>query len=68
MRFLSGSFRGIEINLVVGQCLGVSGDKTMLITEVKTTWGTFHSEQEFVIMDQGGEDFRLLESSGIIRL
>ena len=43
---------GIEINLVGGQRLGVSGDKAMFMTEVKTTWGSFHSEQEFLILDQ----------------
>ena len=47
---------GIEINLVGGQRLGVSGDKTMLMTEVKTTWRIFHSKQEFLILDQDGED------------
>ena len=36
--------------------LGVSGDKAMFMTEVKTTWGSFHSEQEFLILDQDGED------------
>jgi len=51
--FYPGPSGGIEINLVV---LGVSGDKTMFMTEVKTTWGTFHSEQEFLILDQDGED------------
>ena len=67
---VSGSFDGevvevvvrvIEINLVGGQRLGVSGDKDMFMTEVKTTWGSFHqgyvnSEQEFLILDQDGED------------
>ena len=47
---------GVEIDLVCGLRLGVSGDKTMFMTEVKITWGTFHSEQEFLIMDQDGED------------
>ena len=28
----------------------------MFMTEVKTTWGTFHSEQEFLILDQDGKD------------
>ena len=45
--FYPGPSGGIEINLVGGQRLGVSGDKTIFMTEVKTTWGTFHSEQEF---------------------
>ena len=39
--FNPGPPGGIEINLVGGQRLGVSADKTMLMTEVKTTWGTF---------------------------
>ena len=26
------------------------------MTEVKTSWGTFYSEQEFLILDQDGED------------
>ena len=26
------------------------------MTEVKTTWGTFYSEQEFLILGQDGED------------
>ena len=26
------------------------------MTEVQTTWGTFYSEQEFLILDQDGED------------
>ena len=28
----------------------------MFMTEVKTTWDTFHSEQEFLIVDQDEED------------
>ena len=47
---------GIDINLVGGRRLGVSGDKTTFMTEVKTMWGTFYSEQEFFILDQDGED------------
>ena len=42
---------GIDINLVGVQRLGVSGNKTTFMTEVKTTWGTFYSEQEFLILD-----------------
>ena len=34
--FYPGPSGGIEINLVVGQCLGVSGYKTIFMTEVKT--------------------------------
>jgi len=41
--FYPGPPGGIEINLVGGQRLRVSGDKTIFTTEVKTTWGTFHS-------------------------
>ena len=52
--FYPGPPGGIEINLVGGQRLGVSGDKTMIMTEVKTTLGIFHSEQEFLILDQDG--------------
>ena len=54
--FYPGPSGGIEINLVGGQRLGVSGDKAMFMTEVKTTWGIFHAEQEFLILDQDGED------------
>ena len=28
----------------------------MFMTEVKTTWRTFHSEQKFLFLDQDGED------------
>ena len=55
--FYPGPFGVIEINLVGGQRLGVSGDKAMFMTEVITTWGSFHSEREFLILDQDGEDF-----------
>ena len=54
--FYPGPPGGFEIDSVGGQRLGVSGDKIMFMTEVKTTWGTFHSEQEFLILDQDGED------------
>ena len=53
--FYPGPPGGFEIDSVGGQRLGVSGDKIMFMTEVKTTWGTFHSEQEFLILDQDGE-------------
>jgi len=54
--FYPGPPGGIDINLVGGQRLGVSGDKTTFMTEVKTTWRTFYSEQEFLILDQDRED------------
>jgi len=43
--FYPGPPGGIDINLVGGQRLGVSGDKTTFMTEVKTTWVSFYSEQ-----------------------
>ena len=58
--FYPGSPGGIDINLV-GQRLGVSGDKTTFMTEVKTTWGSFYSEQEFFVLYQDGEDLVLGE-------
>ena len=54
--FFPGPPGRIEINLVGGQRLGVSGNKAMFMTKVKTTWQSFHSEQEFLILDEDGED------------
>ena len=34
----------------------MSGDKTTFMTEVKTTWGSFYSEQKKLTFDQDGED------------
>ena len=31
-------------------------EKTTFMTEVKTTWGSFYSEQEFSMLDQDEED------------
>ena len=56
MHFYPGPPGGIDITLVGGQHLGVSGDKTSFMTEVKTTWGSFYPEQEYLILDQDGED------------
>jgi len=46
---------GININLIGGQRLKVSGDKANLMTKVKISLGSFFSE-EFLILDQDGED------------
>ena len=55
--FYPGPPGDIDINLVGVQRLGVSGDKTTCMLEVKTTWGNFYSEQQFLILDhQDGED------------
>jgi len=55
---------GIEINLVGYQHLRVSGDKTTFMTEVKTTWGSFYSEQEFLSLGQ--DRISLLAFFGLI--
>ena len=57
MSVYPGPFGGIDINLVGGQRLQVSGDKTSFMTEVNTAWGSVHSEQELLIINQDGEDF-----------
>jgi len=44
----------------------VAGEKTTFMTEVKTSCGSFCSEQEFLILGQDGEDL-VMESSGSIR-
>ena len=54
--FYPGPPGGIDINLFGVKRLGVSGDKTTFMTEVKTTWGSFYSKQDFLILDQDGED------------
>ena len=46
----------ININKVGGERINVSGDKTTIVTEVKSTWGNFYSEEEFLILDQDEED------------
>jgi len=46
---------GLNISCSVLTDLGVSG-QDFFMTEVKTIWGRFCSEQEVLILDQDGED------------
>ena len=45
--FYPGPPGDIDINLVGGHRLGVSGDKATFITEVKTTWEVFIPNKNF---------------------
>ena len=47
--FYPGPPGGIDINFVGGRRLEVSGDKATFMTEVKTTWVSFYSEQKLLI-------------------
>ena len=42
--------------MVGGQVLNVSGDRVLVQTEVGTNLGHFHSDQEFMVLDNDVED------------
>ena len=48
--------RGVNINLVDGQVLNVSGDQILVQTKVGTNLGYFYSDQKFMVLDSDGED------------
>ena len=53
--FHPGPREGIDMNLVGGsQHLGVSCDKATFMTEVKTTWESFYSEQKYILGPKRG--------------
>ena len=54
--FYPGPSKGVKINLVGGQVLNVSGDRNLVQTEVGTNLGHFHSDQEFIVLDNDVED------------
>jgi len=51
-----GPSEGLSINLVGGQTLHVTGDRVLIQTEVGINLGNFHSDQDFLILDQDSED------------
>jgi len=53
---IPGPSEGLSINLVGGQTLHVTGDRVLMQTEVGTNLGNFHSDQDFLILDQDSED------------
>ena len=44
------------MNLVGGQTLHVTEDRVLMQTEFGTNLGNFHSDQDFLILDQDSED------------
>jgi hypothetical protein len=56
MRFTKGPSEGLTVNLAGGQTLALTGDKVKIVVEVVTNMGPHVTLQEFLVMDNDGED------------